>query len=115
MNEHLDAFSTKEMLLSIIAKLDRVEIKLDSKADESALQAVELRVQVMERTQQAGEMRAQILVPQITKMQDEVDHLKELAISLRSVDAYRRWLFGSAVVGMAGLVLTTLQATGVLG
>lgn len=114
MNEPLDSFTTKEMLLSIIAKLDRVEVKLDSKADEAALVTVESRVQHIERIQQAGEMRAGIIVPQITKMQEDVEHLKELAISLRSVDAYRRWLIGSVLFGASGLILTILQTTGVL-
>lgn len=114
MPEPLDAFSVKDMLLSVLTKLDRMDIKLDTKADETALVAVAGRVQSIERVAQAAEMRASIVIPQITKMQDEVEHLKELAISLRSVDAYRRWLFGTAVVGVAGLVLTILQATGTI-
>lgn len=114
MPEPLEAFTTKEMLLSIIAKLDRMEVKLDTKADEAALTAVEIRVQNIERIQQAGEMRANLLVPQIQKMQEEVVHLKELAISLRSVDIYRRWLFGTAILGSMGFLLTAFQVFGVL-
>lgn len=114
MSEPMDAFSTKEMLLSIIAKLDRVEVKLDTKADEAALNALEQRVQYIERIQQASEMRAQLVIPQFNKTQEEVDRLKELAIAIKSVDVYRRWLFGTAMVGAVGLVLTILQATGVM-
>lgn len=110
----MEAFSLKDMLLSVLAKLDRMEIKLDQKADEAMVLAMDHRLTTVEKIQQAGEMRANILVPQITTMQAQVETLKDQANAYRAVDTYKKWLFVALFSTLISGFLTILVGTGVL-
>ncbi len=110
--EPLDAFSLKDMLLSVIAKLDRMDAKLDTKADEAVVQGIEQRLGMVERVQQASETRAAIIVPQIQEMRGDLKHLQDTGATHQAVDAYKRWLFGVTFATMVGVAVTLVQAAG---
>jgi hypothetical protein len=102
-----DFFTLKDHLLSIISKLDRMEAKLEVKADLVAVQSLELRTAGLERYQAESAVRTEMLVPLFKETRDDVEDLKGLAAGLRAVDTYRKWLLG---VGLVAVVNTGIAA-----
>jgi hypothetical protein len=89
-------FSLKEWMAAISSKLDRLEQKLDTKADLSHVRDVEIRVGTLEKQVVEGHAEQRYLVPQHMRMLEEVGVLNSKMSSIASVDSYRRWVWGVA-------------------
>lgn len=103
-------FSLKEWMAAISAKLDRLETKLDTKADIQHVQSIDLRVGVLEK--QLVEQRAEqsFYLPQHNRMLEDVGVLKTKAASITSVESYRRWVWGTVFMAVLSLVVSVLLA-----
>ena len=103
-----ELFSLKEWMAAISSKLDRLESKLDTKADVTQVQALQMRVETVEKAQVMGEVTAKFYMPQLEKAQSSIERLEEKVLTFDSVNGYRRWLWGITVsVGLSILGTVT--------
>lgn len=102
-------FSLKEWMVAISGKLDRLEAKLDTKADLSHVQAIDTRLGVVERQIVEERARNEYIVPQHTRMLEDVGVLKQKVTAINGVDSYKRWVWATAFVAAASVV-TSLTA-----
>lgn len=103
-------FSLKEWMVAISGKLDRLETKLDGKADIQHVQSLELRTFTLERQMIEGQAKGEYLLPQHARMLEDVGTLKEKSAAIQSVDTYKRWVWGTAFMSMTALVASVLGA-----
>lgn len=94
-------FSIKEWLASISSKLDRMEGKLEIKANQTDVETLATRLGAVERVQTEMTVRGQLMYPMFEETRKDVDILKDGMSRVGAVESYRRWLFG--VVGLAML------------
>lgn len=106
-----ELFSLKDHLLSIISKLDRLEGKLDTKADLAQAQALDVRTSNLERSVAEGNVRAEFLLPRFQEMEKDIDRLKEQTTRIDELSTYRRWLAGTALFTLFNAIGLTLQVT----
>jgi len=99
-------FSLKEWMVAISGKLDRLEAKLDTKADIQHVQQIDIRLGGLEREIIEGRTRAEYMIPQHVRMLEDVGILKQKSAAISSVDTYRRWVWGTAFVGVLSIVLS---------
>lgn len=102
-------FSLKEWMVAISGKLDRLEQKLDGKAEIVHVQNLEARLAVVERELVKGAAEKDYLVPQHVRMLEDVGVLKQKAASIASVETYRRWVWGTAFAAVLSIGLTILE------
>lgn len=108
MNDN-ELFTLKDHLLSIISKLDRLEGKLDGKADLAQAQALDVRVSNLERQVAEGNVRAEFLIPKFREVEQDVEHLKGKAGELDTLSTYRKWLLGTALFTLSNAVAIAVQ------
>lgn len=104
------AFNLKDYLLNIIGKLDRLETKLDGKAEVAAVQAIDIRLTAVEKVAaEATIIRTQLLIPQMERLSKDVDVALEVSGRLDAVDSYKRWLIVTAFTAIGAAVATISQ------
>ena len=104
-------FSLKEWMSDISRKLDRMDVKLDGKADLQHVHQIDARLGQVEKAIVEGQAEQKYLLPQHMKMLGDVGDLKQKAAAITSVDSYRRWVWGTVFVS---IVSTTLSAVALL-
>jgi hypothetical protein len=102
-------FSLKEWMADISRKLDRMEIKLDGKADQAHVSQLEARVANNEKMLIEAEAERRYLVPQHGRMLEDVGVLKQKAAAISSVDTYKRWVWGTAAASMVSSTVALLS------
>lgn len=103
-------FSLKEWMADISRKLDRLENKLDTKADLAHVHSIDARLGIVEKQQVETIAEARLLNPQHARMLEDVGVLKQKAAAVQSVDVYKRWVWGTALVSLVSVVATIMQA-----
>lgn len=103
-NQAEQLFSLKEWMVAISGKLDRLENKLDTKADVAVVHEMMNRVSELERGAIKAKADSDYLVPQHIRMLEDVGVLKTKAAAISSVDSYRRWVWGTAFLSTASVV-----------
>jgi hypothetical protein len=93
-------FSLKEWMSDISRKLDRMDVKLDGKADLSHVHQIDSRLGQVEKMLVEGQAEQRYLVPQHTRMLEDVGVLKQKAAAISQVDNYRRWVWGVAFTSL---------------
>lgn len=93
-------FSLKEWMSDISRKLDRMDVKLDGKADLQQVHQMDARLAQVEKAIVEGQAEQKYLVPQHARMLEDVGVLKQKAAAISSVDTYRRWVWGVAFVSL---------------
>src|SRR5579885_1658899 len=102
-----EGFTLKEWLAAISAKLDRLENKLDSKAETTMVVAIEQRLTAVEKTAaESTIVRTQLLIPNLERVTRDVEDLKDVSTRLESVDTYRKWLWGMGAAILANVVIS---------
>lgn len=104
-------FSLKEWMVAISGKLDRLETKLDGKADIGVVHDLVIRTSEIEKRLIAAASEREYLVPQHVRMLEDVGVLKQKAAAIQSVESYRRWVWGTAFTSLVSLVLTVITMT----
>lgn len=93
-------FSLKEWMSDISRKLDRMDVKLDGKADLHHVAQIDARLGQVEKAIVEGQAEARYLMPQHVRMLEDVGVLKQKAAAISSVDTYKRWVWGVAFVSV---------------
>lgn len=93
-------FSLKEWMAAISSKLDRLEQKLDTKADLQHVHQIDARLGQVEKSIVESQAEAKYLMPQHARMLEDVGVLKQKAAAISQVDSYRRWVWGVAFVSL---------------
>ncbi len=105
-----EGFTLKEWLAAISAKLDRLEQKLDNKAEATFVNALEQRLTVVEKAAaESTIIRSQLMVPQLERLAKDVEELRDMSARVDAVDAYRKWIYGMAAVIAANIVANVMQ------
>lgn len=105
-------FSLKEWMSDISRKLDRMDVKLDGKADLQHVAQIDARVSQVEKALVEGQAEAKYLMPQHARMLEDVGVLKQKAAAIASVDGYRRFVWATAIMSVlngAGVVASLLK------
>jgi hypothetical protein len=103
-------FSLKEWMSDISRKLDRMDVKLDGKADLQHVHQIDARLGQVEKAMVEAQAEARYLMPQHARMLEDVGVLKQKAAAISSVDNYRRWVWGVAFASIvnSGLAVAAL-------
>lgn len=107
-------FSLKEWMVAISAKLDKLETKLDTKADVQQVQSIDVRIGVLEKHYVEGRAERDFVMPQHVRMLEDVGVLKTKAAAIDSVESYRRWVWGTVFISMLAFVLSAITIFGKL-
>ena len=98
-------FSLKEWMSDISRKLDRMDVKLDGKADLSHVHQIDSRLGQVEKAIVEGRAEQKYLLPQHARMLEDVGVLKQKAAAISQVDSYRRWVWGVAFTSVISTAL----------
>lgn len=110
VSEASDAYlSIKEWLATISAKLDRLDQKLEGKADLTSVQAIDIRVGNVEREQIKGSVRAETLIPRFDEAIKDIEELRRSSAKAEAVDSYRRWVWGAGLIGLGNLAWNVIN------
>lgn len=109
-NQAEQLFSLKEWMVAISGKLDRLETKLDSKADAVMVHELAARTAELEKIAIKQKADSDYLVPQHIRMLEDVGVLKQKAASISSVESYKRWVWGTAFLSSMAIITSTLVA-----
>jgi hypothetical protein len=93
-------FSLKEWMSDISRKLDRMDVKLDGKADLQHVHQIDARLGQAEKALVEAQAEAKYLMPQHARMLEDVGVLKQKSAAISSVDTYKRWVWGVAFVSL---------------
>ncbi len=108
-----EGFTLKEWLAAISAKLDRLEQKLDNKAEATMVNAIEQRLTAVEKAAaESTIIRSQLMVPQLERLAKDVEELRDMSSRVDAVDSYRKWLYGMGSVIVANVLVNIWQAIG---
>ena len=93
-------------------QLERIETKLDGKADRLDVRALEARVVIVEASQKVLGLRVDALVDEVHRNTPAIQTLVQQAHASDAVNKYRRFLWGTAVAatGAIGSLLYVLLA-----
>lgn len=103
-----ELFSLKEWMAAISSKLDRMETKLDTKADVTHVQAIDLRVAQLEKQAVEAKAEASFIMPQHARMLEDVGVLKTKAATITSVESYRRWVWGTVFLSLLATAVSAI-------
>lgn len=109
-NQAEQLFSLKEWMVAISGKLDRLENKLDGKADVSVVHDLVVRMMEMEKIAIKGKADADYLVPQHIRMLEDMGVVKTKVAAIASVESYKRWVFGTAFLSTLSVVTALVTA-----
>jgi hypothetical protein len=101
-------FSLKEWMSDISRKLDRMDVKLDGKADLQHVHQIDTRLALVEKALVEGQAESKYLMPQHARMLEDVGVLKQKAAAISQVDSYRRWVWGVAFFSMLNGALSVV-------
>jgi hypothetical protein len=92
----------------ISRKLDRMDVKLDGKADLQHVHQIDARLAQVEKAIVEGQAESKYLVPQHARLLEDVGVLKQKAAAISQVDSYRRWVWGVAFVSLVNGALSVV-------
>lgn len=107
-----ELFSLKEWMAAISAKLDRLEQKLDTKADIQHVQSIDMRVGMLEKQHVEGKAERDYLVPQHNRMLEAVGRLETKTATIGAVEQYKRWVWGTAAAAFVSSVVSIVAMFG---
>lgn len=98
--------TAKERLERIENLLDRIDTKLDSKADYALVVSLQARLDSIERD---GSPQARSASRHIAELSADVAVLKSNATTEEAVRRYRKWLFWTAIPALTAITYTIVQ------
>ena len=98
--------TAKERLERIETLLDRIDSKLDSKADAALVASIQARLDTIERD---GSPRARAADSRVSEIIADVAQLKSNATTEEAVRRYRKWLFWTAIPALTAVTYTLVQ------
>lgn len=108
MSQQEQLFSLKEWMAEISRKLDRVDVKLDGKADAQHVMQIDSRLAEVEKATAAAVAERGYLIPQHMGLLTDVGILKEKVARSNGIEGYKRWVYGSGIASVAAAVLAVL-------
>lgn len=107
-DEQKVTYTVKELLNRIDGKLDNMALAMAQKAEQSHVDKLEQRIEMLESDKRANAELGKLYLAEWDTVKADVKHLKEGSITQKSVDRYRRWLIVTvlaAVGSFSGLVV----------
>jgi hypothetical protein len=103
-------FTTKELILQMDAKLDTLVQLVASKAENSSLVALELRLQALEANREHRDKHAHDMANRVTVLDGKIARLETQEARQEAVAQYRKWILaGGGITGI--LVLLNVVST----
>jgi hypothetical protein len=98
-------FTTKELILQMDAKLDTLVQLVASKAENSSLVALELRLQALEANREHRDKHAHDMANKIVVVEGKVGRLETQEARQEAVSQYRKWILaGGGITGILVLM-----------
>ena len=107
-DEQKVTYTVKELLNRIDGKLDTMAFAMAQKAEQSHVDKLEGRIEMLESDKRANAELAKLYLAELENVKTDVKHLKEVSITQKSVDRYRRWLIVTVLASIgsfSGLVV----------
>lgn len=102
-------YTIREQLDRIYAKLAAIDVKLDEKADRSAVTSLEARMRKIEDEVVTIASTRTLFIEEFKAMQQTVSGLEDTMIALRAVSEYRKWLIATVLFGVLSTALGILK------
>lgn len=107
-DEQKVTYSVKELLNRIDGKLDNFALAIAQKAEQSHVDKLEQRIELLESDKRANVELSKLYLAEWENVKSDVKHLKEGSITQKSVDRYKKWLtvtMLAAIGSFSGLVV----------
>lgn len=104
------AYTIKDHLERIYAKLEAIYRTLDEKVDRATVAALEVRVRAVEDYVAGIIASRNMLIEEFRVVQAEIRKLEEAVISLQAIADYRRWLIATVFFGLVSATVGIISA-----